>query len=451
MRKRYPSYKPSGVEWIGEIPKHWNLYPLRRSISLLTDYEANGSFASVKENVSVGPWKDGSAWFVRATDLENNRIADRNECKWVDENTFKFLQKTRLIGGEILITKRGEIGKVYMLPKIKVPATLAPNLYLIKLFDTLNPAFVCYYLKEGPGKTELMVRNSSTTLGALYKDDCKEILVPVPPLNEQKVISDFLDKKTFQIDETIQKKQRLIELLQEERTALINRAVTQGLDDKVPLRTSRIEWMGEIPEHWELKKLKHLVNKIGSGITPKGGAAVYGTSGIPLLRSQNIYFDGLRLDDVAYITPSVHDSMDNSKVHEGDVLLNITGASIGRCYFVEPWLGEANVNQHVCIIRPTKLVLTKYLYVYLMSFLGQVQIDLSQNGANREGLNFEQLKNFFFPLPPIQEQIGILTYLDKILKRIDNTVNKVQQEKILLKEYRTALINEAVTGKICVV
>jgi type I restriction enzyme S subunit len=108
--------------------------------------------------------------------------------------------------------------------------------------------------------------------------------------------------------------------------------------------------LGEVPAHWEVKKLKHLVTKVGSGITPKGGSENYLTEGIPLIRSQNIYTDGLRMEDVAFISEETHRSMSGSKVFSGDVLLNITGASIGRTYFVEESMGEANVNQHVCFI-----------------------------------------------------------------------------------------------------
>src|SRR5690606_34596010 len=188
-----------------------------------------------------------------------------------------------------------------------------------------------------------------------------------PNEQEQTAIAAYLDRKTAEIDELIADKKRLLELYEEEKTAIINQAVTKGINPDVPMKDSGIEWLGEIPEHWEVKRIKHIVSKVGSGVTPSGGANVYQSSGIPLLRSQNIYFESLRLDDVAYITKEIHDVMKNSKVYEGDVLLNLTGASIGRVYFVESWLGDANVNQHVCILRPNSGLKSKYLYYILRS------------------------------------------------------------------------------------
>ncbi|TAL57385.1 MAG: restriction endonuclease, partial [Bacteroidetes bacterium] len=171
--------------------------------------------------------------------------------------------------------------------------------------------------------------------------------------------------------------------------------------------------------------------------------------GIPLLRSQNIYSEGLILDDVAYISEEVDEQMSNSRIQEGDVLLNITGASIGRCFYVPKNFGRGNVNQHVCILRPIQSkITTEYLYSFLISGIGQNLIDACQNGANREGLNFQQLKSFVIPLPEISEQEEILKHIQTETQRIDSTVSKIEKEIELMNEYRTALISEAVTGKI---
>lgn len=211
-------------------------------------------------------------------------------------------------------------------------------------------------------------------------------------------------------------------------------------------KPSGIDWIGDIPSHWEVKKLKFTVTKVGSGVTPSGGAAVYQTEGVPLLRSQNIHFDGLRLNDVAYISKEVDASMSNSRVLAGDVLLNITGGSIGRCYFMSENFGPANVNQHVCIVRPAhEQVNTKFLYRLLSSPIGQTQIDLLQTGANREGLNFEQLKNFDLSLPPLSEQAAIASYLDEKTAQLDTFIDRKRRLIDLLREEKTALINEAVT------
>jgi type I restriction enzyme S subunit len=265
----------------------------------------------------------------------------------------------------------------------------------------------------------------------------------------QIAIAFYLDQKTAQIDRIIANKQRLIAHYEEEKQAIINQAVTKGLDPNVLMKSSGVEWLGDIPEHWEVKRLKYLVTKIGSGITPTGGASVYQTSGIPLLRSQNIYFDGLKLEDVAYISEEVDDNMRNSRLQEGDVLLNITGGSIGRCYYVPKDFGKGNVNQHVCIIRPkNELIETKHLYFILRSIVGQLQIDLLQTGANREGLNFEQLKNFAIPIMDVCEQELIVKSIESKIKEVDFIIDKLKRQIDLFQEYRTTLISEVVTGKV---
>jgi type I restriction enzyme S subunit len=210
-------------------------------------------------------------------------------------------------------------------------------------------------------------------------------------------------------------------------------------------KDSGVEWLGEIPEHWEVKKLKHLVTKVGSGVTPKGGSSIYQLEGIPLLRSQNIHFDGLRLEDVAYISEEIHQEMSNSAVSNGDVLLNITGGSIGRCFYIDDSLGDANVNQHVCIIRPNKNLSTLFLYFFFRSSLGQKQIDIEQTGSGREGLNFVALKNFIFPQISLDEQESIANFLDRKTKQIDDLIAKKEALLAKLDEKRSAIISHAVT------
>ncbi|XOV94591.1 MAG: restriction endonuclease subunit S [Bacteroidota bacterium] len=206
-----------------------------------------------------------------------------------------------------------------------------------------------------------------------------------------------------------------------------------------------VHWIGEIPGDWKISKLRYVTVKIGSGVTPKGGAEVYKTSGVPLLRSQNVHFEGLSLSDVAYIDPEIHDSMKGSKVVSGDVLFNITGASIGRCFYVNDSLGEANVNQHVCIIRPNEKVDTKFLNFSLSSEIGQAQVKLANTGSGREGLNFENLKNFTIPLPSIKTQKSIASFLDEKTALIDELIEKKKKMIELLEEQRQATINQAVT------
>lgn len=196
---------------------------------------------------------------------------------------------------------------------------------------------------------------------------------------------------------------------------------------------------------WPVDRIKDHVWKIGSGITPSGGAASYHNTGIPLLRSQNVHFDGLRLDDVAYIAVETHDEMSGTKLLVRDVLLNITGASIGRCTFVPDGFGEGNVNQHVCIIRPSAKLDYKFLTYCLSSPWGQDQIFSSFTGASRQGLGQRDLGEIQVPLPPIPEQQRIAAYLDASFVAIDAAIAAKRGQLETLDSMRESLIESAVT------
>jgi type I restriction enzyme S subunit len=197
---------------------------------------------------------------------------------------------------------------------------------------------------------------------------------------------------------------------------------------------------------WAVDRIKDHVSKIGSGITPSGGAASYFNAGIPLLRSQNVHFDGLRLDDVAYIADETHDEMSGTKLRARDVLLNITGASIGRCTFVPDGFGEGNVNQHVCIIRPTEKLNYKFLTYCLSAPWGQDQVFSSFTGASRQGLGQRDLGEILVPLPPLPEQQRIAAYLDASCAAIDAAVAAKRRQLDSLDVLSDSLIHRAVTN-----
>src|SRR5271157_3054218 len=192
--------------------------------------------------------------------------------------------------------------------------------------------------------------------------------------------------------------------------------------------------LGPIPEDWQEKTIGELAVHVGSGITPTGGSEVYTESGVMFIRSQNVTHYGLLLDDVAFVDQKTHDSMKASEVFPFDVLLNITGASIGRCCYLPPDLGPTNVNQHVCAIRlprPTHAD-AKYLSSVLASPIGQNQIFRLNAGGNREGLNFQQLRTFRVPWPSRESRAGIaqvLTTLDNLIEKTEALIAKCQAMK----------------------
>jgi type I restriction enzyme S subunit len=193
-------------------------------------------------------------------------------------------------------------------------------------------------------------------------------------------------------------------------------------------------------------RLKFVVTKIGSGKTPLGGADAYMSSGVMLLRSQNVHFDGLRLEDVVYIDEETDAAMSNSRVQSEDVLLNITGASIGRCTIAPMDLERANVNQHVCILRPAlKQIQPAFLNAVLQSAEIQSSIYAGENGSSREGLTFEQIGNFSIPLPPIAHQDALTAFIERETKRIDGLIVAKEGLLELLNEKQRAFVHHLVS------
>lgn len=210
-------------------------------------------------------------------------------------------------------------------------------------------------------------------------------------------------------------------------------------------KDSGVKWIGQVPEHWEATKVGFLSQKIGSGKTPSGGASVYTSSGVVFLRSQNIYDDGIRLTNVAYIPLEIDQEMAGTRVHPWDVLLNITGASIGRSAIAPREFQPANVNQHVCIVRLPNSNVARWVHASFCGMSVKTQINVLQSGAAREGLNFEQVGNIRIAFPPSEEAQIILEEIENQTARIDELIEKKTRFIELLKEKRQALITHAVT------
>jgi type I restriction enzyme S subunit len=433
--KPYPEYKNSGIDWIKEIPEGWEIKKLKfigESIIGVT-YSPN-EISNEKRGVLV----------LRASNIQDGCFS-LDDCVYIEK---EIQEKHFTKEGDILLCARSGsahlVGKSAYVDKNNVGHSFGAFMTVAR---SQLGKYLYYFFNSEFIRSQIGLF-TTTTINQLTSNILNNFSIIFPSSKARKQIVEYLDHKTSQIDSLIEKKKGLIELLEEERSAIINEAVTKGLDPNVPMKDSGIEWLGEIPAHWKMKKLKYLTTKIGSGITPRGGSAIYVDTGIPLLRSQNIHFNGLLLDDVAYISEDIFAEMLNTEVLTGDILLNITGASIGRCYYVDESLGKANVNQHVCIIRPNDYIETKYLYLILASNVGQTQVFNCQTGANRQGLNFEQLGNFVVPYPSKKERDSITNFIEDEKKRIDSIISKSEREIELLQEYRTALISEAVTGKI---
>lgn len=424
MKHRYSTYKSSGVEWIGEIPSHWSFVKLK--------YEYNIQKGKLPNEVFEEPREDLIPY------LSMEYLRDKGEPKYVKQTGGVFINEGDLLilwdgsnSGEILKGRKGILSSTTgVLKKIGIQINEDYSYYILKCIEP-------------------EIRNNTVGMGIPHVDGdfIRSLSLLTPPLTEQEQIVKFLDEKTTQIDSLISITEKKIELLKQKRTSLINEVVTKGLNPDVELKDSGVEWIGEIPLHWKGITLRYLYSKIGSGVTPRGGSEVYVDEGVVFIRSQNVHFDGLRLDDVVKVTKETHQSMSGTKVRKNDVLLNITGGSIGRCCLVDVDF-EMNVNQHVCIIRCKENLRPNYLNLILQSMIGQTQVDLYITGGNREGLNIDNIKNFLIPLPPLSEQEQIVEYIDSHTTEIDQLVSIEQRRIETLKEYRQSLISEVVTGKV---
>lgn len=428
---KYEAYKDSGVEWLGEIPKYWNVRKLKYLLK-----EVNHRSEDGKENLlSVSQYT--------GVTLRSNKLSEGDLLTNAESLEGYKIVKVNDLVSNIMLAWNGSLGFS------NYDGIVSPAYAVYRLNAGLDQQFFHYLLRTDLYKAEYK-RQSTGVIESrlrLYTDSFYDIFGLLPSAVEQTLIANFLDQKTAQIDAAIAIKEQQIELLKERKQIIIQQAVTQGLDPNVPMKDSGVEWIGQIPEHWEIKRIKHVTSKIGSGVTPSGGGSTYLDEGIPLLRSQNIHFDRIDLTDVARISRKTYQDMSNSQVKKGDVLLNITGGSIGRCYFVDTD-EDMNVNQHVCIVRPMKNIETVFLNAFLASEVGQGQICFFQQGGGREGLNFQALKNFSLALPPTAEQKKIVFFIEKESAELNELIELQRKQIQKLKEYKTTLINSAVTGKI---
>ncbi len=418
MKLQYDSYKPSGIDWIGDIPSPWRIVRIKNIISLLTDYDANGSFSDIASNCKINegiPY----AWMVRATDLENKRYGIVEGNNYCDISTYRYLSKSSLVKDDILIAKRGDIGKSYLVPNCDSPMTLAPNTYLLKtLKNLINNHYLFYYLQSSSGKENLRLENKSTTLGALYKDDVKRIPIPLPPLTEQEAIAAWLDEKCGEIDAAIAKVDREIELIDELKQSEISRVVTRGLNPDAPLRPSGIDWIGDIPEHWIIAPFKRSL-KINNGCDYKH---IVSEEGYPVIGSGGQF------------------AFASDYLYDGEVLLLGRKGTIDRPMH---YIGKFWTVDTMFYAIPNNNVCCKYMYYQALGF----PFDYYSTATALPSMAASDLANNPIIVPPLPEQQAIADYLDKKCADIDGLKAKLSKKRETLTELRQSIISEVVTGK----
>ncbi|MDA9809525.1 restriction endonuclease subunit S, partial [Flavobacteriales bacterium] len=284
----------------------------------------------------------------------------------------------------------------------------------------------------------------------MYTDSFFNIKTALPPLPEQTAIANFLDYKLEKINRFITKKKQLIELLTEQKAAIINKAVTKGINPNAKLKSSGIEWLGDIPEHWEVRKLKGITDIISKGTTPNTiGKNLLDKGKVKFLKAENIGFNNLVLESpLNFIDEETNSILKRSQLQVNDILFVIAGASIGKVAILPELYTPSNTNQAVSFIRLKDNEYVKFVWYWLQTEFIKQTMWLEAVQSAQPNLAMGKLSNFPVLLPTSQEQKEIVNFIETETSKVEKTISTIEKEITLVEEYKTALIAEAVTGKI---
>ncbi len=435
MMKAYPKYKYSGVEWIGEIPVDWRVAHYRRITTRIV--------VGIAE-AATHAYRESGVPIIRTTNLKKGEI-QTEKLLYLDPQFVKSLESKAVYKNDLLTVRTGNAGITAVVPKI-LDKSQCFTMLISTLIDGYSPKYYYYFINSNMGQTYFDI----TAWGTAQKNISVPILgfchIPIPSFIEQKQIANFLDHKTHLIDTLIEKKKRLIDLLKEERTAVINEAVTKGLDPDVPMKDSGIECLGEIPEHWDVVRLKNLVvDKIMYGANES--AELEDRSLPRYIRITDFGNNGLLKKDTFKSLP--FEIAEQYLLEEGDVLFARSGATVGKTYQFVNYQGQACFAGYLIKATADKnKILSKYLYLFTLSGAYESWKNSIFIKATIQNIGADKYNNLKISTPPIDEQKQIIKYLENETSRIDTIATKTKKEIELLQEYRTALISEVVTGKI---
>lgn len=426
--------KDSGIEWIGEIPEGWEIHRIKTHFSIIS----GSGFKPELQGQSTGDFP-----VCKASDISSSGHYLHTSANYISSDIVKSQHFSIIPKGSILFAKIGEAMRKNNRSLCSLDCCVDNNCQGL-VPKNISSEF-SYYLFTCIDMTWF---DNAGTIPCINNQKLYDCRIPFPSYDEQLLISNHLNFQCAKINEMLFHIRSSIEEYKKLKQAVITQAVTKGVRGEREMKDSGVEWIGKIPREWNITKIKSGVTKIGSGKTPSGGAETYTDSGVIFLRSQNVYDCTLNLESPTYISPEVDATMKSTRVLPDDVLLNITGGSIGRCSIVPKTLGLANVNQHVCIIRTNPLIfLPKYMQYFWVSTLGHLAIDLYQTGGNREGMSADAIRNTPIPYAPLNEQKEIADYLDAKCAEIDKLIAKKEQLVKELEGYKKSLIYEVVTGK----
>lgn len=426
---QYPKYKDSGVAWLGELPAHWSIHPTKRHFR--RKKEVNVGMACENRLAltmrGVIPRSIDDLDGLQSSDYEGYQIFERGDL------AFKLIDlqniKTSRVG---LVPERGIMSPAYIRlePQIGVDTRFAywyfMALYWTQVFNALGGG-----VRQTLGPEELL-----------------NVEFPVPQLSEQAAIAAFLDCETSKIDALIAEQEQLLTLLAEKRQATISRAVTRGLEPGVPMKDSGVTWLGNVPAHWTIKRMKYLVQESVAG--PYGSSltkAMYVDSGYRVYGQQQVIPNDFSVGDY-YIPEEKFHEMSRYQVKPNDVLISVMG-TIGQAALVPDGVEPGIINPRLVLYRVfEELISPRYLQVFINSSSSQEYFSVAAQGTTMEGLNMVSIGELQVALPPQSEQVEILEFIDIESEKIGTLSAAAAHAIDLLKERRTALIAAAVTGKI---
>ncbi|MDL0147304.1 restriction endonuclease subunit S [Campylobacter felis] len=415
------------IEWLGEIPQSWEIKPLQAIFNQRNEQNNNLEFQtilSLVKDVGVIPYEEkGNVGNKAKDDLQNYKIARVNDL---------VLNKMNAVIGSLGVSKYdGLVSPIYLVLYIENPNYLIA--YYSYLFQTKS--IQKFLRKFAYGIME--IRESIDYL------EFKKMFLPTPPLQEQKEIAEFLDSKCEKIQNYIDKKQKLITLLQEKKQALINEAVTKGLNPNIESKNSGIEYLGLIPHHWEVVKVKYIATTNIGLVYDPSEIATNENVGYPVLRANNIQNGKIDYKDVIYVAKKIDDKQ---LAISGDLLMCVRNGSenlLGKTAKIEN--NNFSFGAFTAIIRSD---LNNYLYWIFQTEMLKKSISSFIVSIGIGQISQDDIKNFKIPLPPLQEQKEIAEFLDKKCEKINSAIEKTKKQIELVKEYKNTLINEAVCGRI---
>ena len=424
----YPVYKDVGVEWLREIPAHWGVMKIKYSTYV------KGRIGW--QNLRSDEFTDSGPYCVTGTNFIEGRVLWGN-CYHVTHERYEQDPYIQLRPNDLLITKDGSIGKLALIDKLPGPACLNSGIFVTRpLKDDYIPRFLYWILESKVFSDFIGYMTTGTTIQHLYQYVFESFQYPLPPLPEQAAIVRYLDYVERRIRRYIDAKQKLVGLLEELKQATVHHAVTRGLDPDVPLKPSGVEWLGDVPAHWVLRRLKLSVTNSTEQTNKRHEHEIY-------LALEHVESWTGRYSDAG---PDVVFDSQVKRFRAGDVLFGKLRPYLAKV--ARPDRDGVCVGEFL-VLRPCGCAMSPEYLKWLLRTKPVIDaINASTYGAKMPRTNWRFIGNMKQPLPPLPEQEAIAEYLDKETTNIDTALNNTRREIELLQEYRTVLIADVVSGKV---